>query len=129
MIYNAETKGISVSVLPEYIQEESNPSIGRFIYSYKIIIENNGLYPIKLLTRHWYIQDSILVKKEVKGDGVIGQQPEIPVGGSFSYMSWCPLNSPVGKMYGTFLCKNLDDNTKIEVEVPEFLLVADFILN
>lgn len=128
-MYHAITENISITILPRYESSESNPAIGKFIYSYQVTIENLGTVPVKLLSRHWYINDSIQIKKEVKGDGVIGQQPTILPGGIFQYMSWSPLNSSIGKMYGTYTFINLDDNQTFDVIIPEFILVSDFILN
>ena len=101
-IYTAVTEMISISVQPRYEAEESNPAIGKFIYSYQVTIENNSFVNVKLLSRHWYIIDSIQIRREVKGEGVIGKQPILAPGGSFQYVSWCPLNSPIGKIRRTF---------------------------
>ena len=127
--YNAITNKISITVFPQYLSAESNPAIGKFIYSYHITIENQGFHTVKLLTRHWSIIDSIQVRREVNGEGVVGQQPEIDPGQSFSYMSFCPLNSPIGKMKGDYNFRNLDDNSTFDAEIPEFLLISDFKLN
>lgn len=128
-IYSSISNDISISVLPKYAAAESNPAIGKFIYSYEITIENLSNATVKLLSRHWHIADSIQIKREVKGDGVVGQQPVLKPGQKFYYMSWCPLDSPIGKMYGTFTFKNLDDFSEFLVEIPEFILVSDFKLN
>ncbi|MBC7885198.1 MAG: Co2+/Mg2+ efflux protein ApaG [Saprospiraceae bacterium] len=128
-IYTAITEMISISVQPKYEAEESNPAIGKFIYSYQVTIENTGMNKVRLLSRHWYIVDSIQIRREVKGDGVIGKQPVLDPGSVFQYMSWCPLNSPIGKMYGNYTFERIEDKTTFEVTVPEFLLVSDFKLN
>ena len=128
-IYNEVTDDISISVMPKYESDESNPSIGKFIYSYHVIIENLGSDTVKLLSRHWYIVDSIQEKREVKGEGVVGVQPELKPGESFKYMSWCPLHSPIGKMFGHYFFINLNTKTTFKVSIPEFLLISDFKLN
>ncbi|MBK8349464.1 MAG: Co2+/Mg2+ efflux protein ApaG [Saprospiraceae bacterium] len=128
-IYSAITDNISISVLPKYEAEESNPAIGKFIYSYQVTMENLGPKTVMLLSRHWFIVDSIQEKREVKGEGVIGQKPELSPGDIFQYMSWCPLHSPIGKMFGYFTFVNLADKSTFTVEIPEFLLVSDFKLN
>jgi ApaG protein len=128
-IYNAVTDDISISVMPKYEVEESNPAIGKFIYSYQVVIENLGTEAVKLLSRHWYIIDSIQEKREVKGEGVVGVQPVLKSGESFKYMSWCPLHSPIGKMFGHYIFINLESKITFKVEIPEFLLVSDFKLN
>jgi len=127
--YKASTDDIQVEVVPYYVPGESNPAIGKFIYSYHVVITNNSRDNVKLLTRHWFIADSIQERREVKGDGVVGQQPELSPGQSFEYTSWCPLHSPIGKMYGYYTFVNLSKNTTFQVEIPEFILVSDFKLN
>jgi ApaG protein len=128
-VYNAVTDDISISVMPKYEPDESNPAIGKFIYSYQVVIENLGTDTVKLVSRHWYIVDSIQEKREVRGEGVVGVQPELKSGESFTYMSWCPLHSPIGKMFGHYLFINLTGKTTFKVTIPEFLLVSDFKLN
>ncbi|MBK9737373.1 MAG: Co2+/Mg2+ efflux protein ApaG [Saprospiraceae bacterium] len=128
-IYNAITEQISISVIPRYEAEESNPAIGKFIFSYQVTIENIGLITVKLLSRHWHITDSIQIRREVKGEGVIGKQPVLKSGDVFNYMSWCPLNSPIGKMSGIYIFQRVEDKSTFEVVVPEFVLISDFKLN
>ncbi len=128
-IYNLITNDISISVIPSYEAGDSNPAIGKFIFSYQVTIENLGNHKVKLLHRHWHIVDSIQIKREIKGEGVIGQQPELSPGEVFQYMSWCPLNSPIGKMYGSYTFLNLDQKLPFEVTIPAFVLVSDFKLN
>ena len=128
-IYNAITEQISISVIPKYEAEESNPAIGKFIFSYQVTIENIGLITVKLLSRHWHITDSIQIRREVKGEGVIGKQPVLKSGDVFNYMSWCPLNSPIGKMSGIYIFQRVEDKSTFEVVVPEFVLISDFKLN
>jgi ApaG protein len=129
IVYQSITENISISVVPNYEDSESNPAIGKFIYSYQVTIENLGNVPVKLLSRHWHIHDSIPIHREVKGEGVIGQQPIILPGEIFQYMSWSSLNSPVGKMFGKYTFVNMVEKFEFEVVIPEFLLVSDFKLN
>lgn len=128
-IYTEITEDISITVVPKYEAAESNPAIGKFIYSYQVTIENLGNETVKLLTRHWHIVDSIQIKREISGEGVIGLQPELKAGEVFQYMSWCPLNSPIGKMYGTYTFINMAQKSTFTVRIPEFVLVSDFKLN
>jgi len=128
-IYHAITEDISISVLPKYQAEESNPAIGKFIFSYDVTIVNKGTNTVKLISRHWFISDSIQEKREVKGEGVVGVQPELQPGESFQYMSWCPLHSPIGKMSGSYTFINLTARSTFKVKIPEFLLISDFKLN
>lgn len=128
-IYKEITGFISITVIPKYEPIHSNPAIGKYIFSYQIIMENLGLVPVQLMSRHWNITDSINVKREISGEGVIGLQPEIEPGEEFTYSSWCPLHSPIGKMSGFYTFINKHSNEKFEVLIPEFLLVSDFKLN
>lgn len=128
-IYTEISEDISVSVTPHYEVRDSKPSLGRFVFSYLINIQNLGNRRIKLISRHWYVEDSIRNKREIKGEGVVGQLPEIMPGGLFDYTSWTLINSPVGKMYGTYKFRNLDTGETFLAKIPVFLLSADFILN
>lgn len=125
----AITKGISVTVKTKYENSQSTPDLQKFIHSYHIIIENNSDVTVQLLRRHWIIMDSSLVAREVKGDGVIGKQPVLAPGESHSYTSWCPLQTDIGKMKGTFTMLRLVDGNEFEVLVPDFKLIADSRLN
>lgn len=129
IIYNEVTNNISISVVPHYESLESNPAIGKNIFSYHVKIDNLGLDKVQLLSRHWHIVDSNTLKREISGEGVIGLQPELTAGESFEYTSWCLLQTPMGKMYGTYEFINLDTNEKFEVVIPVFKLHADFKLN
>jgi ApaG protein len=128
-IYTQISSGIQISVVPKYIAKDSNPSIGKFIFSYDVEITNTRKNTVKLLNRHWYIYESILIKREVKGEGVVGVQPEIPPGDSFQYTSWCPINSSMGKMVGRYEFIDEESKEKFFVQIPEFILTADFVLN
>ena len=128
-VYNEVTNNISITVQPQYVSAESNPAIGKNIFSYNIVITNLGLDPVKLLSRHWYIVDSNTSIREIEGDGVVGKQPELAQNESFEYTSWCLLQTSVGKMYGTYIFPNMDNNQPFEVVIPEFRLHSDFILN
>lgn len=128
-IYTEVTNNISISVKPHYESDESNPAIGKNIFSYHVMITNLSEYRVKLLSRHWHILDSNTLRREVEGDGVVGQQPELNPDESFEYTSWCLLQTPVGKMFGTYTFVNLDTKMTFEVIIPEFGLHADFKLN
>ena len=127
--FAAETNGLHIQVEPQYLAEESNPSIGKLIFTYKVTIVNSGVHAVQLLSRYWHIQDGLLSDREVHGEGVIGQQPTIDPGDSFSYVSWCPLHSPIGKMSGHYIFKDLENETLFEGKIPDFLLIADYLLN
>jgi ApaG protein len=99
------------------------------MFAYKINIENLTDYAVQLLRRHWYILDSNGMKREVEGEGVIGQQPVIDPGHTHEYVSGCNLKTDMGRMSGTYQMIRLLDNAVFEVQIPEFYLVAPFKLN
>ncbi|MEZ4910552.1 MAG: Co2+/Mg2+ efflux protein ApaG [Saprospiraceae bacterium] len=128
--YQMVTNGISVKVTPKYEDAHSKPSIGKFTFSYHVVIQNLTAEPVKLLSRHWFIYDSKQIQREVEGDGVVGLQPVIKSGEIFEYTSWCPLQSGLGKMHGHYKFIEMSDMShKFQVEIPEFILVASFVLN
>jgi ApaG protein len=101
-IYHAVTRGISVSVTPAFLAERSAPAQGQFFWAYTIDITNETDGTVQLLTRHWTITDAFGNVQDVRGEGVIGQQPEIGPGSSFTYTSGCPLTTPEGSMEGSY---------------------------
>lgn len=129
MIAQQVTQGIKVIVSSKYRAEHSNPEAGNYIFSYHITIENKGHEPVKLLRRHWFIFDSSGSHKEVEGEGVVGQQPVINPGESYSYESACNLFTDIGSMHGIYQVQNLSNNKFIEVEIPRFELIAKQRLN
>ncbi|MFN3940170.1 MAG: Co2+/Mg2+ efflux protein ApaG [Chitinophagales bacterium] len=123
------THGIKVSVETFYQPESSSPRNGEFVFAYRITIENKGRDAMQLLRRHWFIFDSMGESREVEGEGVVGEQPVIEPGGLHQYVSGCHLKSAAGKMYGTYLMENQKSKQLVEVRIPVFQLVADFMLN
>ena len=99
------------------------------MFAYRITIENNNIFPVKLLRRHWYIYDSTGSLREVEGEGVVGIQPQINPGDSYQYMSGCNLRSEIGKMYGTYLMENINSKKPFDVIIPAFEMCAPFKLN
>ena len=120
------TQGIKVSVEPFYLPKESLPVQQRYVHAYRIIIENRSEHTVQLLSRHWYIFESNGILREVKGEGVVGQQPILEPSEKHEYTSWCPLMTDIGKMHGTFNMQNLVTSDFFEVVVPEFKLVPPF---
>ncbi len=98
----AETRGVEVSVEAAYVRERSEPLQSRWFFSYRIRISNRGPDTVKLLNRHWIITDANGRVEEVRGPGVVGEQPELAPGESFEYTSFCPLPTPFGTMEGTY---------------------------
>ena len=123
------TNDIKVSVEVFYRPVESRPDAERFVFSYRITIENLGSDTVQLLRRRWYITDSVGDPREVEGLGVVGQTPILRPGASHSYGSWCPLTSSIGKMSGYFTMINIRTRQNFAVQVPEFKMIADFKLN
>lgn len=123
------TEGITITVETYYQPEYSNPVSSEFMFAYRITIENNNAFPVKLLNRHWYIYDSNGSLREVEGEGVVGVQPQINPGGSYQYISGCNLRSEIGKMHGTYQMENLNTGKTFYVIIPSFDMCAPFKLN
>lgn len=123
------TEGIRVSVATEYQSGYSSPQDHNFAFTYKILIENHSEYTIQLLRRHWHIHDAGYAKREVEGEGVVGQMPVLEPGESHRYVSGCQLKSGLGKMYGSYLMERIVDGKKIRVAIPEFIMMAPYLMN
>lgn len=123
------TEGITISVETFYQPDYSNPVAGEFMFAYRITIENNNNFPIKLLRRHWHIVDSNSSRREVEGEGVVGVQPLLAPGESYQYVSGSNLRTEIGKMYGTYLMENQNNKKQMEVRIPEFDMIVPFKLN
>ena len=112
-----------VDVQPEYLPEHSHISAGAYRFSYTITITNAGNVPAQLVARHWIISDARGHTEEVKGLGVVGQQPLLKPGESFQYTSGCELHTPSGTMHGSYLCIT-EDGTPFHSQIPLFILEA-----
>jgi ApaG protein len=121
--------GIKISVETFYQPEFSNPVNNEFMFAYRIKIENNNMFPVKLLSRHWHIFDSYGSLKEVQGEGVVGVQPIIEPGECYEYMSGCNLKSEMGRMHGTYEMENCLTKVLFTVSIPRFDLEVPFKLN
>lgn len=113
------TQGFRVRVTPEYHEEHSDPAKPVFVFAYTIRVDNESPAPAKLLWRHWTITNAEGVAREVRGSGVIGEQPRLEPSQAFEYRSYCPLDTESGAMKGTFTMER-DDGSLFEVEVAEF---------
>lgn len=125
----AITQGIQVSVEVTYQAEFSNPHQHHFVFTYKVTIENKSQHTYQLLSRRWEIYDAAEEVKIITGDGVVGKQPILEPGEKHSYISGCNLLSGLGKMGGSYTMEKLFDGKKIEVIVPEFQMIANFLQN
>ena len=119
--YAETTRAITITVEPYYLDEQSEPAEGHFVWAYHVRIENNGGKTVKLMTRHWRITDSLGNVQEVRGDGVIGEQPVLTPGESFEYTSGTPLGTPSGIMAGSYRMET-DDGKSFDVVIPAFSL-------
>ena len=119
----AETRDVVVRVSVSFLPEQSEPQRGRWFWAYHIRIENNSTHTIQLLTRHWVITDGRGARHSVEGEGVVGEQPVIAPGGSFDYVSGCPLATPTGAMQGSYHMIG-EDGSAFDVDIPRFALIA-----
>src|SRR5690242_9012090 len=120
-MYYETTQGIEVEVKPEYLPEESLPQASQFVFTYHITITNKGDTEVQLLNRHWIITDGAGAVHEVKGPGVVGNQPKLKPGEKHEYSSFCPLPTPTGNMRGSFeMVNNL--GATFDVKIPLFFL-------
>ena len=113
----------SVQVVPRYLPEQSDPDESRYLFAYTVTIRNTGEVAAQLLSRHWIITDGDGQVEEVRGPGVVGEQPMLQPGQAFQYTSGCPLATPVGSMHGSYQCI-AEDGTAFEATIPEFVLSA-----
>lgn len=123
------TNGVRISVETFYQEQYSKPIEYQFIFAYRVTIDNLSEDPVQLLRRHWVILDSTGLKREVEGEGVVGQQPVLQPGDSHQYVSWCHLSTGIGRMEGTFLMHHLRSQETFRVQIPLFNLVAPLVNN
>lgn len=123
------TDGVKISVETIYQPEYSNPANEHFMFAYRVNIENLTENSVQLLNRHWHIFDSNGTKREVEGEGVVGQQPVIEPGDNHEYVSGCNLKTDIGSMRGSYEMERIVDGLKFRVNIPEFYLIAPYKLN
>lgn len=111
----------AVSVATEYLPAQSSPEAGQFVYAYTITITNTGSVPVQLISRHWVITDAMQHVREVKGLGVVGEQPLLAPDESYSYTSSVVFSTPSGEMVGTYQMVAVDGHW-FEIQVPTFWL-------
>lgn len=124
----ATTLGIRVTVKPAYWAERSSPEASQFAFTYSVEIQNLGTETALLKSRHWVITDANGRVEEVRGEGVVGQQPRLEPGQRFEYTSWAMLRTPFGSMRGTYLMVR-PDGERFEAEISEFALTQPHALH
>lgn len=124
-MYEQETRGIRVSVEPNYLEAQSDPDDRRFVWAYTVRIDNNSGETVRLRNRYWRITDASGVTEEVWGEGVVGQQPVIRPGEGFEYTSGAPLGTPSGLMVGRYEMEAANGEM-FEVDIPAFSLDSPY---
>jgi ApaG protein len=120
-MYSETTRSIKITVRPIYLEEHSSPADDHYVWAYHVRIENGGGETVQLRNRHWKIVDSLGRLQEVRGPGVVGEQPVLKPGQSFEYTSSCPLSTSSGFMVGDYEMET-DDGERFLVRVPAFSL-------
>ncbi|MEN5053225.1 MULTISPECIES: Co2+/Mg2+ efflux protein ApaG [Brevundimonas] len=119
--YSAETEGVVVRVRPSYLAGQSDPAEGRWVWAYQVEIVNLSGGPVQLVARRWTITDALGRVEEVRGQGVVGEQPVIEPGDSYAYASGCPLTTPSGSMVGAYFMQDAEGRM-FEAAIPAFSL-------
>jgi ApaG protein len=119
---------INVEVETSYLEEQSEPREQRFVFAYTVTVRNDGDVPARLVSRHWIITDSNGRTQEVRGEGVVGEQPHLKPGQGFRYSSGTVLETPVGAMQGSYHMLG-DDGERFEAPIPAFRLAMPGVLH
>ena len=119
---------IAVSAVPQFIADQSDPAAERYVFAYTITMENVGTVPAQLISRHWIITDGNSQVQEVRGLGVVGEQPLLKPGEMFGYTSGCQLETPVGTMRGSYQM-TAEDGTQFDAVIAEFTLSIPRVLH
>lgn len=120
-MYRSTTRNIDVEVEPFYLADRSQPDEARYVWAYRVTIFNNSDDAVQLMARYWRITDGAGKVEEVRGPGVVGEQPELNPGDTFQYTSGCPLRTPSGFMVGTYTMQT-PQGDHFEVAIPAFSL-------
>ena len=121
-MYRETTHDITITVKPYYLEDQSSPDQAHFVWAYHVRIENNGERTVQLRNRYWRITDSRGRVQEVRGAGVVGEQPVLKPGDSFEYTSGTPLPTPSGIMGGTYQMEASETGERFDVTIPSFSL-------
>ena len=125
---NNDPHGFAIRTQVNYLPDQSDETSNRFVFAYTINIANLGSIPVKLIGRHWIITDADNHVQEVRGQGVVGEQPLLKPGQSFEYTSGTVLTTQVGTMRGSYQMQ-ADDGTQFDVEIPQFVLSVPRVLH
>ena len=120
-MYRAITQSIEVCAEPSYLPGQSEPEAAHFVWAYQITITNNSPDTVQLVSRYWHITDETGRVQEVRGEGVVGEQPVLKPGDSYSYTSGCPLSTPSGIMFGRYTMRG-PRGAFFDVDIPAFSL-------
>jgi len=118
----------TVTAAPQFLAEQSDPEADQYVFAYTVTVHNTGETTAQLVARHWVITDADGRVEEVRGEGVVGEQPILRPGEAFRYTSGCPLPTPVGSMRGTYHCV-AEDGTHFDAAIPEFVLSMPRVLH
>jgi ApaG protein len=124
-ISDAITHDIRVEVMSQHSPENSRPREGEWVFQYTVRVTNQSQDTVQLLSRHWIITDGSGQVEEVRGPGVVGEQPVLAPGESFKYSSWCPLRTPTGTMHGTYRMTR-PSGEQFDIEIAPFGLRAKY---
>lgn len=113
-----------IQVTPAYVADQSDPAHNRYCFTYTIVVANTGMTAAQLISRHWIIHDALGQQQEVKGLGVVGEQPLLRPGEAFQYTSGCQLQTATGTMQGSYFCV-AEDGARFDVPIPIFVLEAE----
>ena len=125
---SAITRGVRVEVESRYVPERSDPPHARWFFAYQVRITNRGSQRVQLISRHWIISDAHGRIEEVRGPGVVGEQPVLEPGESFEYTSFCPLGTPFGSMQGTYRMVSAQGE-EFDAEIAPFSLAEPYAVN
>ena len=119
----SEKYQVNVTVKTTYIEAQSDPHANRYVFAYTVTITNRGTVPVQLIARHWLITDANNRVQEVRGDGVVGEQPRLQPGASYQYTSGTAIETPVGSMGGSYQMVAAD-GVQFDAEIPVFTLAT-----
>ena len=124
-VYTETTRFMTVKVEPLYLEDQSSPAANQFVWAYRVRIENHGESVVQLLRRHWKITDALGRVQEVRGAGVVGEQPVLRPGEVYEYTSGTPLSTPSGIMMGSYQMAS-EDGEEFDIVIPAFSLDSPF---